>query len=167
MQGTCPLACAAAVPGVTERVQCPSLIIRSAAPFAAPSSCLALLPATTTPAVSHPPHAAHSPLPGCSPLELVESLRAALPATNPMTVQRRMALENVIQMLTGGCLFACGICMAEVADGRCPSLDVAASSRLWQAAHCLQRRVARGEGHVGGGTRVLHVFLCPGCGSHV
>ena len=43
--------------------------------------------------------------PSRSPLELVESLRAALPATNPMTVQRRMALENVIQMLSGarGC----------------------------------------------------------------
>ena len=68
------------------------------------------------------------PLPDCSPLELVESLRAALPATNPMTVQRRMALENVIQMLTGGCLFACGVCIREDVDGRCPPLHVAAPS---------------------------------------
>lgn len=49
---------------------------------------------------------------GRSPLELVESLRAALPATNPNVVQRRMALENVIQMLMGkrsaGCLCLMG-----------------------------------------------------------
>ncbi|KAL4422282.1 hypothetical protein ABPG75_008479 [Micractinium tetrahymenae] len=37
---------------------------------------------------------------GRSPLELVEGLRKALPPNNPLLVQRRMALENVVQMLT-------------------------------------------------------------------
>lgn len=37
---------------------------------------------------------------GRSPLELVEGLRNALPPNNPLLVQRRMALENVVQMLT-------------------------------------------------------------------
>ncbi len=62
----------------------------------------------------------------CSPLELVESLRAALPATNPMTVQRRMALENVIQMLTG--------------ENSCSSLSVTSSS-----PHRNQRDRSRGS----------------------
>ena len=37
---------------------------------------------------------------GRSPLELVESFRAALPAGNPATVSRRMALEEVLKVLT-------------------------------------------------------------------
>jgi signal recognition particle 43 kDa protein len=37
---------------------------------------------------------------GRSPLELVESLRAALPAGNPATVARRVALEDVLKVLT-------------------------------------------------------------------
>ena len=35
-----------------------------------------------------------------SPLELVESLRAALPPNNPATVARRVALEDVLKVLT-------------------------------------------------------------------
>lgn len=37
---------------------------------------------------------------GRSPLELVESLRAALPPNNPSTVARRVALEDVLKVLT-------------------------------------------------------------------
>ena len=37
---------------------------------------------------------------GRSPLELVESLRAGLPADNPATVNRRVALEDVLKVLT-------------------------------------------------------------------
>lgn len=48
-----------------------------------------------------PTHPPHPPAPR-SPLELVEGLRNALPPNNPLLVQRRMALENVVQMLTGG-----------------------------------------------------------------
>jgi hypothetical protein len=38
---------------------------------------------------------------GRSPLELVESLRAALPAADPRVVPRRIALEEVLKTLTG------------------------------------------------------------------
>lgn len=37
---------------------------------------------------------------GRSPLELVESLRDALPPNNPSTVARRIALEDVLKVLT-------------------------------------------------------------------
>lgn len=38
----------------------------------------------------------------CSPLGLVEGLREALPTNNPALIGRRMALEDVVKVLTGG-----------------------------------------------------------------
>ena len=54
---------------------------------------------------THPPP--HAPPPPLSPLELVEGFRAAaMGASSPMAVARRMAVEEVVRVLMGGSMSA-------------------------------------------------------------